>query len=329
MDDSESIQANVARLSATCAGSKKIAGGLLVVGGLIPPRISVQKDGFSVRTSTTGSADASYGILVRNQSPNADALNVTVLINFVLANDHLLGSTSANISEIPAGSTYALGGNLSFPGAAPIARLETVIQVGGSQRHAGHAPALDNIVIEPGTYDPSWVGDVGRRSDQQRSTLDAAERQLLGGDSRCSQERPRWWQRLDVRAALPPGTHGVQADGWRLQRHPGREGSVGFGVGDAELAAPRRLRTTDSPRPGEQCQADHHGDDAGHGPLPLTAHSGPVQHIGALGDPHGPDQTAHDAGNSSGPHPSALYLQGLTSVFRPSRRQAGRRGATE
>jgi hypothetical protein len=205
----ESIQANVAKLSATCAGSKKIAGGLLVVGGLIPPRMSVQKDGFTVKTSTSGSADVSYGILIRNRSPNADALNVTVLINFVLANDHLLGSTTANISEIPAGSTYALGGNLGFPGAAPIARLETVIQVGGSQRHAGHPPALANVVIEPGTYDTSWVGDVAgevinndpklmlQNASYSAVILDAAGN-VLGGGSGST-----------YGAALPPGTRMV------------------------------------------------------------------------------------------------------------------------
>jgi hypothetical protein len=156
----DSVQANVAKLSAACAGSKKISGRLLVVGSLIPPRLSIDKDGFSVRVSSLGNSDASYGVVVRNHSPNADALNVNVLVNFVLSNDHLLGSTSTTIPVIAAGTSYALGGNLSFPAAAPIARLEIVMQVGGSQRHAGHSPALDNIAIEPSVYDKSWVGDV-------------------------------------------------------------------------------------------------------------------------------------------------------------------------
>jgi hypothetical protein len=149
----------VAKLSATCAGSKKISAGLVVVGSLIPPRISIEKDGFSARSSFSGT-DVTYGIIVRNQSPNADALNVNVLVNFVLSDDHLLGSASNTIPVIPAGSSYALGNSLGFPAAAPIARLETVIQIGGSQRHTGHQPAVDNIVIEPSLFDKGWVGDV-------------------------------------------------------------------------------------------------------------------------------------------------------------------------
>jgi hypothetical protein len=153
-------QASVAKLSVACGGSKRISGRLLVIGSLIPPRLSVEKDGFSTRTSTNGSTDVSYGIVIHNESPNADALNVNVLVNFVLGNDHLLGSTSSTIPAIAAGTSYALGGNMNFPAAAPIGRLEIVMQVGGSQKHEGHPPALDNVVIEPSLYDQGWVGDV-------------------------------------------------------------------------------------------------------------------------------------------------------------------------
>ena len=203
----DSIQANVAKLSAACAGSKRISGRLLVVGGLIPPRLSIEKDGFTPRVSTSGT-DISYGIIVRNHSPNADALNVNVLVNFVLSNDHLLGSTSASIPQIPAGSSYALGGNFGFPAAAPIARLETVIQVGSSQRHAGHSPALDNIVIEPGLNDKAWVGDVAgevinndpsltlQTTQYSAVILDSAGNVLGGGGG-------------STYGALPPGTRMV------------------------------------------------------------------------------------------------------------------------
>lgn len=203
-----SIQANVAKLSAACAGSKKISGRLLVVGGLIPPRLSIEKDGFTPRVSTSGSTDISYGIIVRNHSPNADALNVNVLINFVLSNDHLLGTTSASIPLIPAGSTYALGGNFGFPAAAPIARLEIVMQVGGSQRHAAHPPALDNVVIEPSLSDKSWVSDVAgevinndpsltlQTTQFSAVILDSAGNVLGGGSG-------------STYGALPPGTRMV------------------------------------------------------------------------------------------------------------------------
>jgi hypothetical protein len=204
----DSVQANVAKLSAACAGSKKISGSLLVVGSVIPPRMSIEKDGFTVRPSGTGGTDVSYGILIRNHSPNADALNVNVLVNFVLSNEHLLGSTSMTIPVIAAGSTYALGSSFGFPGAAPISRLEIVIQVGGSQRHTGHPPALDNVVIEPSLYDKSWVGDVAgevinndpkltlQSTQFSAVVLDSAGNVLGGGGG-------------STYGALPPGTRMV------------------------------------------------------------------------------------------------------------------------
>jgi hypothetical protein len=130
---------------------------------LADPAAPVGREGRLLRTSPRGSADVSYGIIIRNHSPNADALNVRVLVNFVLANKHLLGSASNTISLIPAGSSYALGNNLGFPGAAPIARLEVVIQLAGTNRHVGrvaparHAPGLQ-------AHDRRLQGHSGRES---------------------------------------------------------------------------------------------------------------------------------------------------------------------
>jgi hypothetical protein len=203
------VQADRAQLTAHCTGSKRISGKLLVVGSLIPTRLSVEKNGFSLRTSSSGSTDVSYGVIIRNHSPNADALNVTVLVNFVLSNNHLLGSASNTIAMIPAASSYALGNNLGFPGAAPIARLEIVIQVGGTNRHVGHAPALANIVIEPSTYEQQWVADVAGElinndahlrleSASYSAVIFDAAGNVLGGGNGSSYGSP-----------LPPGTREV------------------------------------------------------------------------------------------------------------------------
>ncbi len=204
----DTVQANIAKLSVTCASSKRISGRLLVVGSLVPPRLSVVKDGFSTRTSSAGNTDVSYGVIIRNTSPNADALNVNVLVNFVLGDDHLLGSTSTTISVLPAGTTYNLGGNMNFPAAAPIARLEIVMQVGGRAKHTGHPPALDNVVIEPSLYDKGWVGDVAGevinndpslslQSVQYSAVILDAAGNVLGGGNGTSY------------GALPPGTRMV------------------------------------------------------------------------------------------------------------------------
>ena len=167
----DSTPADFAKLNVACAGSKRISSKLLVVGSLLPPRLTVVKDGFSTRASTTGSTSVSYGVLVRNQSSTTDALNVNVLVNFELADGRLLGSNSTNVPLIAAGSTYALGTAFTFPAAAPIARLEIVMQVGKSAKHTGHPPALDNIVIEPGQFDQSWVGDVAGEVTNDDPTL--------------------------------------------------------------------------------------------------------------------------------------------------------------
>jgi hypothetical protein len=204
----DTVQANVARLTSSCAGKPKLTGRLLVVGSLVPPRLSVEKSGFSVRTLTLGGSDASFGVIIRNHSPNADALSVNVLVNFVLANDHLLGSTRVSIPVIAANSSYALGGNLGFPGAAPVTRLEIVMQVGGTQESKKHGVGLDNVVIEPSNLDAGWVGDVAGElvntdpkltlSDAQLSAVvfDAAGNILGGGTGQSL-------------GSLPPGTRVV------------------------------------------------------------------------------------------------------------------------
>jgi len=156
-----SAQAGLAKVTASCAGAGTASRGLIVVGQLIPPKISVVKDGFSVRPHDYGSgSDVSYGVILHNASSNADATNVSVLVNFVLADNKLLGSQSSNLQLLRAGSTYALGASMSFPGAAPIARLEVVVQIGGKQAASPHQPVLSNVIIEPDQFKPDWVGDV-------------------------------------------------------------------------------------------------------------------------------------------------------------------------
>ena len=156
----DSTQAAWAKLTAAC-GTKLVSTRLLVVGALSPPKMSVVKDGFSVRAASFGpGTEVSYGVIIRNTSSTIDAQNVSVNVNFVLADNRLLGSASTTVPAIPAGSTYDLGNVMSFPAAAPIARLEVVMHVSSTAPHTGHAPGLENVVIEPSLTDPGWVGDV-------------------------------------------------------------------------------------------------------------------------------------------------------------------------
>jgi hypothetical protein len=154
------VQAGQALATVRCGRAGSLTRTLVVVGRLIAPKIVVQQSGYSVRPGTTSGARLSYGLILHNASPTQDATSVTVQTNFVLADDHLLGTDTHTISTIGAGADYALGNTVSFPGAAPIARLEVVIQTGGFARHTLHLPTLANIHLVPGQFDPSWLGKV-------------------------------------------------------------------------------------------------------------------------------------------------------------------------
>src|SRR5712692_10009767 len=204
-----SAQAGLAKVTASCGGAGSAARSLIVVGQLIPPKISVVKDGFSIRPHDYGSGtDVSYGVILHNASSNADAVNVNVLVNFVLADNKLLGSQSSNLQLLRAGSSYALGANMGFPGAAPIARLEVVVQIGGKQPTSPHQPATANVVIEADQFKPDWVGDVAgelvnvdpkltlQNASLSAVVFDKAGNVIGGGNGSSS-------------FSLPPGTRAV------------------------------------------------------------------------------------------------------------------------
>jgi hypothetical protein len=102
----------------------------------------------------------SYGLMLHNESKNQDALQVNVLVNFVMADNKLLGSESSNVGLIPAGGDYAYGDELTFPEGAPIDRLEVVVQVGAHGKQSALPPAIANLRVLPDPYDPGFVGSV-------------------------------------------------------------------------------------------------------------------------------------------------------------------------
>jgi hypothetical protein len=147
----------------------------MIVGALSPLRIDVVKKGFSTRPNYSGTS-VSYGVMLANTSQLQDARDVTVLVNFVLADNHLLGSASTSVAAIRAGSTYALGGDVSFPAGAPVERLEVVVQVGSRARSSARTPALANVHLVPDLLDLGWLGSVEGDliNDQAGLTLQSA-----------------------------------------------------------------------------------------------------------------------------------------------------------
>jgi hypothetical protein len=169
---SEAVTAGPARVTASCGRAGTASRSFVVVGSLVPPKIAVEQQGFSVRERISGSV-VSYGLMLKNLSPNVDALNVYVLVNFVMANGRLIGTDAHTVGVLPAAKIFAYGGWLSFPASAPVERLEVVIQVGGRQKGATHQPALAAVRPVPSLYDPGWVGEVDGEviNDHQTLTL--------------------------------------------------------------------------------------------------------------------------------------------------------------
>lgn len=176
-DVPEVAQPGRASVTADCGKAGKATRAVTIVGSLIPPRIAVVKDGFSVRPRLTG-ASASYGILLKNTSPNADAVDVYVLVNFVMADGHLIGTASQKVGVIGAGTTYALGSSLSFPGAAPVSSLEISVKIGGRQRGVSRQPLIENVRALPGRSDAAWMGEVDGELVNDHPSLNVARASL-------------------------------------------------------------------------------------------------------------------------------------------------------
>jgi hypothetical protein len=196
-----------ARLTARC-GSATAKWGITVVGTLIPPKIVVLKSGYSVRQRQLGST-ISYGVVLKNTSPNANALKVSMQVNFVMADSHLVGTATQSIPVINAGSTFNYAGSLAFPGAAPVAKLEFVIIVGAREKSKKVPnPSLANVAWIPQQFDPIWTawvqGEVINshpsytlKNTQLSAVLFDAQGNVLGGATGSAYN------------VLPPGTRQV------------------------------------------------------------------------------------------------------------------------
>jgi hypothetical protein len=149
-----------AQATAACGAAGRATRTLTVVGNLIPPKIAVVKKGFSARLRGSMTS-VSYGLVLENLSPNANALSVTALVNFVMPNSALIGTATSRVSVINAGSTYYLGGMIQFQGAPPIDRLEVVVTPGGRAKMAKvHLPALAFVRLVPNPFEPPWLGSI-------------------------------------------------------------------------------------------------------------------------------------------------------------------------
>jgi hypothetical protein len=182
------VQPGPARVTASCAGAGRASRRLTVIGQVIPPHIQVVKTGWSVRNFAYGGSDVSYGLILKNESTTRDAQDVKVLVNFVMDDNRLIGSSTERVDDIAAGTEHALGGELFFQGGAPIARLEVVVEVGRSGPATHAKPGISAVRIVPDPLEPAWVGAVEGevQNDHPRLTVGSVELTtvLLDADGR-------------------------------------------------------------------------------------------------------------------------------------------------
>ncbi len=190
-----------------CGRSGSLARVFTVVGGTVAhSKLSVVTRGYSQRPDSYGpGSTVSYGVLVDNPSATDDAENVSVLVNFVDASDHVLQSTTTRIPTIGANSTFNLGGSATLASQTPVTKLEVVVQTDSFAPHTLHVPAIENVQIAPSQFEPNWVGAVTGAvvNDDQTRVLTNAQLSIVLFDSAGNVVGGGQGY---VFAALPPGT---------------------------------------------------------------------------------------------------------------------------
>lgn len=95
----------------------------------VPAKIIVVKSGVSART-VAGVTHAGWGVVLKNVSPDEDAMDVDVTLRFIDASGTNLRFATRDYEGVPADATYYLGGDETFQGNAPTRVEVTSVQVG-------------------------------------------------------------------------------------------------------------------------------------------------------------------------------------------------------
>jgi hypothetical protein len=176
-----------------CGAAGSATRRIVVIGGVVAPKINVVKHGFSLRVNRFGGSTVSWGAILANTAPRTDAVDAMVLANFVLPDNTLIGSMTRRLSRIDAGAQAVVGGDLNFRGVPPIVRVEIVVQVAKGEAPKKGKPLVSNEHVVPDLLDPAYVGsvegelandDLGRRmrsAELYTVALDAGGNVLGGG----------------------------------------------------------------------------------------------------------------------------------------------------
>jgi hypothetical protein len=187
--------AGLARATVACGRSGTLTSRFVVVGGTVVggtgngggggaahSKLTIAAQGFSQRPDSYDAGSAvSYGLVLHNPSGSDDAENVSVLVNFVDASDHVLQSATTHVPAIAAASSFDLGGYASLPSQTAVSRLEVVVQTGSYAAHTLHEPAVENVHVVGSTYDPGWVGEIDGEvvNDDPANVLTSAQLSIV------------------------------------------------------------------------------------------------------------------------------------------------------
>lgn len=158
----DAAPAGPARASVACGRAGSLSRVFTVVGSTTRhSKLAIVRSGFTQRPDQfDAGSTVSYGVVLSNPSPGEDAGGVTVLVNFVDAANHVLGTATSSVSAIAASTSFDLGGFASLPVQTAVTKLEIVVQTQTFSQQRMHIPPVQNVVIVPGRFDPSYVGEV-------------------------------------------------------------------------------------------------------------------------------------------------------------------------
>ena len=172
------VKLGTATTNVACGRAGRLARSFFVTGPpAAPARVVVKKTGFSQRVRYN-SRDVSYGIVLGNPSPENDALDVSVVVNFVDATNRVVATDTPRIGAVGAGAEYNLGSSVTIPDSSPVSKLEIVTRIGGQARKHKLGPAASDVLVQEARYDPGWVGAVVGQVTNDHPTMLLSSAQL-------------------------------------------------------------------------------------------------------------------------------------------------------
>jgi hypothetical protein len=173
---------------------------------LRPAKVVVVKSGFAARRSCASCLyDISYGLVLQNASPDEDALEVDLTLDFLDANGLVVFTRTTNLGAIPAAATYYYGEYLDATTNRTPTRLAVKIdpRVASAKKSIGDLPPVASIRVIDSSGTAHVLGEFTNPYTETIS-LDAratvvcfdALGNVIGGGSR------------DVQSSVPPGGRG-------------------------------------------------------------------------------------------------------------------------